>query len=82
MRWFDGRYAPLARWWDGDMAAADRLSLTHTSAPLAHDTEVIGTPVARLWIASDDPDLNLYAVLEDVAPDGRSSYVTDGRLRA
>ena len=82
VRWFDGRYAPLARWWDGDMAGTDRLSLTHTSAPLTHDTEVIGTPVARLWIASDDPDLNLYAVVEDVAPDGRSSYVTDGRLRA
>lgn len=82
VRWFDGRYAPLGRWWAGDMAAADRLSLVHTSEPLPVDSEMIGTPVARLWVASDTPDLNVYAVIEDVAPDGRSSYVTDGRLRA
>ena len=82
VQWFDGRYAPLRRWWDGDMTEADRRSLVHTSEPMPVDTEVIGTPVARLWIASDDADLNIYAVIEDVAPDGRSTYVTDGRLRA
>jgi putative CocE/NonD family hydrolase len=82
VRWFDGRYAPLARWWAGDMAEADRKSLVHTSEPLPRDTEMTGTPVARLWITSDAPDLNVYAVIEDVAPDGHSSHVTDGRLRA
>lgn len=82
VRWFDGQYAPLARSWAGDMAAADAKSLTHTLAPFAADTEVTGTPTARLWVGADTPDVNVFAVLEDVAPDGRSAYVTDGRLRA
>ena len=81
-RWFDGRYAPLARWWAGDMGETDRNSLTFTSGRLPRNSELIGTPVARLWIASVDPDLNVYAVIEDVEPNGRSTYVTDGRLRA
>ena len=82
VRWFDGKYAPLARWWNGDMAASDSRSLVHTTEPLPRDAEMTGTPVARLWIRSDASDLNVYAVIEDVAPDGRSSYVTDGRIRA
>jgi len=27
--WFDGAYAPLARWWGGDMSVADAKSLSH-----------------------------------------------------
>ncbi len=80
--WFDGTYAPLRHGWDGDMSAADAQSLSQTGPVLGQDTEVTGTPVARLWISADTPDVNIYAVLEDVSPDGRSTYVTDGRLRA
>lgn len=82
VRWFDGRYAPLARWWEGDMAPSDAASLVHTGEPLQAPVEMTGTPVARLWISSDQPDANIFAVIEDVAPDGRSTYVTDGVLRA
>lgn len=82
VRWFDGRYQPLGRSWKGDMSATDAESLAETSAPLATDTEITGTPSAHLWIAANAPDVNVYAVLEDVSPDGRSTYVTDGRLRA
>ena len=82
VRWFDGTYAPLARSWSGDMSAADAQSLAHTFEPLTRDTEVTGTPTARLWVSADARDVNVFAVLEDVAPDGRSTYVTDGRLRA
>jgi len=80
--WFGGKYMPLMRFWAGDMAATDAQSLTHTLAPLDRDTEVTGTPTAELWVSADTPDANVFAVLEDVAPDGRSTYVTDGRLRA
>lgn len=80
--WFDGRYASLARQWDGDMSQADSRSIVHDSAPLATAMEMTGTPSASLWISADQPDVNVYAVIEDVAPDGRSTYVTDGRLRA
>lgn len=82
VRWFDGQYAPLGRWWSGDMAGADAKSLVHTTAPFDADTEVTGAVTARLWVSADAPDVNVFAVLEDVAPDGRSTYVTDGRLRA
>lgn len=79
---FEGRYQSLSRWYTGDMSPTDALSLTQTSAPLRADTEVTGVPTARLWISADTADANLFAVLEDVAPDGRSTFVTDGRMRA
>ena len=64
------------------MSAASAQSLAHTFEPLTKDTEMTGTPTARLWISADAKDVNVFAVLEDMAPDGRSAYVTDGRLRA
>lgn len=79
--WFEGRYEPLNHWWNGDMAETDAKMLGHQSGPLAADTRITGTPALRLWLSSDTPDANLFAVLEDIAPDGRSTYVTDGRLR-
>lgn len=79
--WFAGRYEALSHWWNGDMAEDDRKMLGHQSGPLAADTRITGTPALRLWLSADTPDANLFAVLEDVAPDGRSTYVTDGRLR-
>lgn len=80
--WFDGAYAPLRHVWNGDMSAADAQSLSQTGPVLTHDMEMTGTPVARLWVSADTPDVNVFAVVEDVSPDGRSTYVTDGRLRA
>jgi putative CocE/NonD family hydrolase len=70
------------RWWNGDMNDADAKSLSHTSDRLTTDMEVTGTPAAKFWISADALDINIFAVLEDVSPDGKSSYVTDGRLRA
>lgn len=80
--WFDGTYAPLARTWDGDMAQADARSIVHDTTPLARAMEMTGTPTARLWVSANQRDVNVYVAVEDVAPDGRSTYVTDGRLRA
>jgi predicted acyl esterase len=82
VRWFDGKYQPLARAWGGDMSTADLAGLAHTSAPLAADLALVGTPVAHLWVSADVPDFNVFAVLEDVDGAGHSSYITDGRLRA
>lgn len=82
VKWFDGGYAAMHRNWSGDMAPTDDASVTHTSPSMSSDTELSGTPVARLWISADQPDLNVFAMMEDVSPDGRSRYVTDGRLRA
>ena len=49
---------------------------------LARDTEVTGHPIVSLWMSSNNPDQNVFAYLEDVAPDGTSRMVTDGRLKA
>ena len=51
-------------------------------APLKADTELTGHPTVDLWVSASAPDANLFAYLEDVAPDGTVHPVTDGRLKA
>jgi len=65
-----------------DRALADRCLIAYTSEPLAHDTEITGQPIATLEIASSASDGAFFVYLEDVAPDGRVSYITEGELRA
>lgn len=60
----------------------DQKGLTYTSDPLEADIEVTGHPIAHLWISSDNKDCDVMIFLEDVDPSGRSTYITDGRLRA
>jgi len=50
-----------------------------TGRVLTRDTEVTGTPVADLTVRVDRADAHVFAYLEDVAPDGTSSVITDGR---
>lgn len=52
------------------------------SMPVAADTEITGHPLADLWIVSDAADEHVFAYLEDVAPDGTVTVVTEGRLKA
>jgi len=66
--------------WYGDRAAEDHKALIYTSEPLSHDTEITGEPVADLYIASDRNDGAFFVYLEDVAPDGKVTYVTEGEL--
>jgi putative CocE/NonD family hydrolase len=80
---------PRARWssvnWPRrypDMRANDRKALTYTTAPLGDDVVVTGHPVARLWLSTEAPDVDVFVYLEDVAPGGASTYVTEGVLRA
>lgn len=65
----------------GDRAAADAKLLTYTSEPLAADIEVTGVPIVWLRVASTHDDGAFFAYLEDVAPDGKVTYVTEGVLR-
>ena len=78
---------PRSRWTGGspaypDMTANDCKALTFTTAALKEDLEIAGHPVVHLWIGCSADDVDLFAYLEEVEPDGRSTYITDGCLRA
>ena len=65
-----------------DRASEDRKLLTYTSEPFATDVEITGVPVVSLRVASTHEDGSFHVYLEDVAPDGRVTYVTEGIFRA
>jgi putative CocE/NonD family hydrolase len=82
---------PLTRWHSQisgsnvvypDRAEEDRKLLTYTSAPLATDVEITGSPIVTLYVISTATDGAFHVYLEDVAPDGRVTYITEGLLRA
>ena len=52
------------------------------SAPFARDRTLLGGPIARLIVKSDRKDAQLWVYLEDVAPDGSTFIVSQGRLAA
>lgn len=66
----------------GNRKREDRKLLTYNSAPLEKDTEVTGHPIVTLYVTSTAKDGNFLVYLEDVAPNGRVAYVTEGGLRA
>jgi uncharacterized protein len=64
-----------------DRAEEDSRLLTYTGAPLVADLRITGTPVVSLQLSSTHTDGALHVYLEDVAPDGRVTYLTEGILR-
>lgn len=79
---FEGKFSELMRFWKGDMAPTDAKGLTYTLAALDKDMQVTGHPVMHLWVTSTAKDEDFFALLEDVGPDGHSTYITDGKIRA
>jgi hypothetical protein len=65
-----------------DRQLEDEKLLYYTSAPLDADIEITGSPSVTLQVASTHTDGAFYLYLEDVAPDGRVTYLTEGLLRA
>lgn len=65
-----------------ERSAEDAKLLVYQTGPLAVDLEVTGHPLATLFVASSAEDGAFFVYLEDVAPDGRVEYVTEGVLRA
>ena len=66
----------------GDRREEDLRLLTFTSAPFERDREITGHPLITLFVRSTHEDGLFIAYLEDVAPDGRVTYITEGQLRA
>ena len=87
---FAATSGPLNRWHTQagsdvvypDRASADKKLLTYTSAPVAHALEITGHPIVTLYVTSTASDGAFIVYLEDVAPHGRVTYVTEGELRA
>jgi putative CocE/NonD family hydrolase len=65
-----------------DMRTNDEKALTYTTPPLEADVELVGHPVAHLWLTTGAPDLDVFVYLEEVDSRGRSTYITEGNLRA
>jgi predicted acyl esterase len=64
----------------GDQSPDDALSLCFTTAALKEPVEVLGFPLARLYLSADRPIAIVAVRLEDVAPDGTSLLVSWGIL--
>jgi putative CocE/NonD family hydrolase len=65
-----------------DRRANDEKALTYTTSPLKTDIEVTGHSVVHLWLTTDAPDLDAFVYLEEVDRNGKSTYITEGTLRA
>jgi len=65
-----------------NMRSNDQKGLTYTTSPLETDVEVTGHPFANLWVTTDAPDLDAFVYLEEVDDGGKSTYITQGNLRA
>jgi hypothetical protein len=65
-----------------DRQSQDAKLLHYTSERFEATTEVVGTPSLTLYLTSSSSDPAFFAYLEDVAPDGRVTYVTEGLFRA
>jgi putative CocE/NonD family hydrolase len=65
-----------------DMRANDEKALSYTTPPLESTIEVTGHPIANLWFSTEAPDLDVFVYLEEVDSSGKSTYITEGNLRA
>ncbi|QTH20201.1 CocE/NonD family hydrolase [Rhizorhabdus wittichii] len=64
----------------GDRRSQEGKVIAYQSPPLTAGVEVTGHPLVTLHMASDRPAGQLFVYLEDVAPDGSVTYVTEGGL--
>jgi putative CocE/NonD family hydrolase len=77
-RWVSQRGLPIHY---GDRRRAPGRFLSFDAAPVDADVELAGAAELCLVMSSDQPDGVVIAYLEDVAPDGRVTYLTEGELR-
>ncbi len=64
-----------------ERSGQDGRMLTYTSEPLAKDLEVTGQGIVTLSLATTATDGNFIVYLEDVSPEGKSTYVAEGLFR-
>jgi putative CocE/NonD family hydrolase len=90
---FQATTGSLNRWWElsgilnksvayPERSEAAAHMLTYTSPILAANIEITGHPFVKLYVISTHTDGAFFVYLEDVHPDGRVTYITEGILRA
>ncbi len=57
-------------------------ALSWVSPPLVHNTTVIGSGAAYVWVEASTPNVDLQATISEVRPDGTETFVQDGWIRA
>jgi uncharacterized protein len=77
-RWAAQRGKPI---FYGDRREAPGRRLQFDAEPFAQDMELAGSPELCLMLGTDQPDGLIIAHIEDVAPDGRVTYLTEALLR-
>ena len=65
-----------------DQVPHDIKALTYTSMPLEEDMEITGHPIVNLWLSTRAADLDVFVYLKEVDQTGKSTYITEGNLRA
>jgi putative CocE/NonD family hydrolase len=65
-----------------DLRPDEAAGLTYTTSTLTHDVELTGPVVAQVDAIATSQDFDWQVRLTDVHPDGRSSWISDGQLRA
>jgi putative CocE/NonD family hydrolase len=63
-----------------DQTPDDKRSLTFDSAPLPHDLEILGRPVAAIRVSSNEAVAKLVVRINEVTPEGKSWSVSYGVL--
>ena len=51
-----------------------RMGVSFVTAPLTQDTEVTGPVVLVLWVASSGEDMDIFATIRNIAPDGQDVF--------
>lgn len=65
----------------GDQRDSSARRMTFDGPVIERDTELIGAPELCLAMRTNQPDGAIFAYLEDLAPDGRVTHLTEGQLR-
>lgn len=73
------RYKKKIGYFDRHLKAAKMLNFI--SPPLEHSTTITGHPTVEIMVKSNANDLQLFAYLEELLPDGKIRYITEGILR-
>jgi uncharacterized protein len=56
-------------------------AVSYLTAPLSHNTTVIGAGAVNVWVRSSTPNVDLQATVSEVRPDGKETFVQNGWVR-